>query len=97
MSSSRGGMEYLAVNNPSINDTILNGNDTILNGEPKDSDVTEKDTMETMEFQSQYLDYRIAFVLMHGAKTDEEAWRRHVALHTEYINANIRIFHRSMK
>jgi hypothetical protein len=42
----------------------------------------------------QYVNYRLAIVLVKCGETDEEAWRRHLSRHPEDRNADVRIFHR---
>lgn len=50
--------------------------------------------METVKHGRQYPGCRLAIVVVQCEETDEEAWRRHLSLHPEDRNADIRIFHR---
>ncbi len=45
----------------------------------------------------QFVNYRLAIVLVHFGETDEEAWSRHLSLHPEDRNVDVRIFHRQSK
>jgi hypothetical protein len=49
--------------------------------------------MEKSTALTKYFEPRLAVIIVNEGETEEEAWRRYLAIHPGYANARIKIFH----